>query len=68
MKSRKSTRNLRLKMCIRDSILGRSYELLSDLQPEGYLVLGDTNSCLSAISAKPVSYTHLDVYKRQFLP
>ena len=34
------------------NILGRSYELLSELQPEGYLVLGDTNSCLSAISAK----------------
>lgn len=29
------------------NILGRSYELLSELQPEGYLVLGDTNSCLS---------------------
>ena len=34
------------------NILGRSYELLSELQPAGYLVLGDTNSCLSAISAK----------------
>lgn len=34
------------------NIMGRSYELLSELQPEGYLVLGDTNSCLSAISAK----------------
>ena len=34
------------------NILGRSYELLAELQPEGYLVLGDTNSCLSAISAK----------------
>ena len=34
------------------NILGRSYELLSKLQPDGYLVLGDTNSCLSAISAK----------------
>lgn len=34
------------------NILGRSYELLSVLQPDGYLVLGDTNSCLSAISAK----------------
>ena len=34
------------------NIMGRSYELLSELQPEGYLVLGDTNSALSAISAK----------------
>ncbi len=34
------------------NILGKSYELLSELKPDGYLVLGDTNSCLSAISAK----------------
>lgn len=34
------------------NILGRSYEILSELQPDAYLVLGDTNSCLSAISAK----------------
>ena len=34
------------------NILGRSYELLSELRPDAYLVLGDTNSCLSAISAK----------------
>lgn len=33
-------------------ILGRSYELLSELEPDGYFVLGDTSSCLSAISAK----------------
>lgn len=26
--------------------------ILNELQPDGYLVLGDTNSCLSAISAK----------------
>lgn len=34
------------------NILARSYEILSELNPDGYLVLGDTNSCLSAISAK----------------
>lgn len=34
------------------NIISQSYELLSDLKPEAYLVLGDTNSCLSAISAK----------------
>ena len=34
------------------NIMARSYELLADLRPEAYLVLGDTNSCLSAISAK----------------
>jgi len=34
------------------NILGRSYEILSELRPDAYLVLGDTNSCLSAISAK----------------
>ena len=34
------------------NIIARSFEILTDLKPEGYLVLGDTNSCLSAISAK----------------
>lgn len=34
------------------NIMARSYEILAELNPEGYLVLGDTNSCLSAISAK----------------
>lgn len=34
------------------NILGRSFELLSELNPDAYLILGDTNSCLSAISAK----------------
>ena len=34
------------------NIISRSFEILTDLKPEGYLVLGDTNSCLSAISAK----------------
>ena len=34
------------------NIIGRSYEIISELKPDAYLVLGDTNSCLSAISAK----------------
>lgn len=34
------------------NIIARSYEVLNQLKPDGYLVLGDTNSCLSAISAK----------------
>ena len=34
------------------NIIARSHELLSELKPDAYLVLGDTNSCLSAISAK----------------
>lgn len=34
------------------NILSQTYELMSDLKPDALLVLGDTNSCLSAISAK----------------
>lgn len=34
------------------NILAESYEVLSELKPDALLVLGDTNSCLSAISAK----------------
>ena len=50
------------------NILGRSYELLSELQPEGYLVLGDTNSCLSAISAKRlhIPLFHMEAGNRCF--
>ncbi len=34
------------------NVIARSYELLAQLQPDALLILGDTNSCLSAISAK----------------
>ena len=34
------------------NIIARSYSLMKEIQPDAVLVLGDTNSCLSAISAK----------------
>lgn len=34
------------------NIINCSYKLLSQIKPDSMLVLGDTNSCLSAISAK----------------
>ena len=34
------------------NILAKSYELMTKINPDAILVLGDTNSCLSAISAK----------------
>jgi len=34
------------------NVIARSYELLFEIKPDAVLVLGDTNSCLSAISAK----------------
>ena len=34
------------------NILAKSYELMTQLNPDALLILGDTNSCLSAISAK----------------
>lgn len=34
------------------SILSQSYKLMDQLKPDALLVLGDTNSCLSAIAAK----------------
>ena len=33
-------------------IIAKSYQLMLDLKPDALLVLGDTNSCLSAIPAK----------------
>ena len=34
------------------NIIAKSYQLMVELQPDAVLVLGDTNSCLSVISAK----------------
>ena len=34
------------------NIIGKSYELMRSLSPDALLILGDTNSCLSAIAAK----------------
>ena len=34
------------------NIIAESYKLMIDIKPEGVLVLGDTNSCLSVIGAK----------------
>lgn len=34
------------------NIIAKSYKLMNELKPDALLVLGDTNSCLSAIAAK----------------
>ncbi len=34
------------------NIIAKSYQLMVDIKPDAVLVLGDTNSCLSVISAK----------------
>lgn len=34
------------------NIIARSYDLMTAVKPEALLILGDTNSCLSAIAAK----------------
>ena len=34
------------------NIIDKSYKLMKEIKPDALLVLGDTNSCLSAISAK----------------
>ncbi len=34
------------------NIIAKSYELMAEVKPDALLILGDTNSCLSAISAK----------------
>ncbi len=34
------------------NVIARSFELMAEIKPDALLVLGDTNSCLSAISAK----------------
>ena len=34
------------------NIINRSYKLMNEIKPDALLILGDTNSCLSAIAAK----------------
>jgi UDP-N-acetylglucosamine 2-epimerase len=34
------------------NIIAKSYKVLSEVKPDALLILGDTNSALSAISAK----------------
>ncbi len=34
------------------NIIAKSYKLMAEVKPDALLILGDTNSCLSAISAK----------------
>ena len=50
------------------NIINASYKLMSALRPDALLVLGDTNSCLSAISAKRlhVPIFHMEAGNRCF--
>lgn len=50
------------------NILTKSYEILVQEQPDAFLVLGDTNSCLSVISAKrlKIPIFHMEAGNRCF--
>ena len=50
------------------NIIAKSYDLMVELQPDAMLVLGDTNSCLSAISAKRlhIPIFHMEAGNRCF--
>lgn len=50
------------------NIIAKSYALLSHLQPDAVLILGDTNSALSAISAKrlKIPIFHMEAGNRCF--
>lgn len=50
------------------NILAKSYEVLAKEKPDALLVLGDTNSCLSAVSAKrlKIPIFHMEAGNRCF--
>lgn len=50
------------------NILAKSYEIMSELRPDALLILGDTNSALSAISAKrlKIPIFHMEAGNRCF--
>lgn len=50
------------------NVIAKSYELMSEVKPDAVLVLGDTNSCLSVISAKRLKIPtfHMEAGNRCF--
>ena len=50
------------------NIIAKSYKLLNEVKPDALLILGDTNSCLSAISAKRlhIPIFHMEAGNRCF--
>lgn len=50
------------------NIIAKSYELMIETKPDALLILGDTNSCLSAISAKRlhIPIFHMEAGNRCF--
>ncbi len=50
------------------NIIAKSYKLMTDTKPDALLILGDTNSCLSAISAKRlhIPIFHMEAGNRCF--
>lgn len=50
------------------NIISKSYEIIRDVKPDALLVLGDTNSCLAAYSAKrlKVPIFHMEAGNRCF--
>ena len=50
------------------NIIARSYEVINEVKPDALLVLGDTNSCLAAYSAKrlKVPIFHMEAGNRCF--
>lgn len=50
------------------NIIAKSYKLMAEVRPDALLILGDTNSCLSAISAKRlhIPIFHMEAGNRCF--
>lgn len=50
------------------NVIARSYECLANVKPDALLILGDTNSCLSAIAAKRlhIPIFHMEAGNRCF--
>lgn len=50
------------------NIIGNSYEILQEINPDAFLIYGDTNSCLGAMSAKrlKIPIFHMEAGNRCF--
>ena len=47
------------------NIISESYKVMSELQPDAVLVLGDTNSCLSVIGAKQEIAARMSAFRKK---
>ena len=50
------------------NVISKAYDLMVEVKPDAVIVLGDTNSCLSIISAKRLKIPISRAFEKSYLP